>query len=189
MIRLLIASVAASGEALATCEWLRASDRPFRTAIQLLDPMRLKTPLHRVPDQNVRGGVQMDRYGAPVGYWITDNPAAGLTFPTGYGMDEAKFVPARKPWGRRQVIHIVEQKRPGQTRGISDMVAGLMETQIAKKFRKVTLQNAVTGAMFAATIESELPSEAVYAQLGAGNLTKPGVAAASTSRDRLLGWR
>lgn len=185
MVRLMIASVAASGEGLASCEWLRASERPFRTAIQMLDPMRLKTPFHRLPDNNVRGGVQMDRYGAPIGYWITDNPAAGLTFPTGVGMDEAKFVAARKPWGRRQIIHIVEQKRASQTRGISDMVAGLLETQIAKKFRKVTLQNAVTGAMFAATIESELPAEAVYAQLGAGNMTKPGAAAAAFGADYL----
>jgi len=187
MCRLAIASVAASGEMLAVFEWLRASERPFRTAVSVLDPIRLKTPYHRLPDQNIRGGVQMDRYGMPVGYWIVDNPAMGHTYPIGNGMDEAKFVAARKPWGRRQVCHIVEQKRPHQTRGISDMVAGLMETQIAKKFRKVTLQNAVTGAMFAATIESELPSEAVYAQLGAGNLKTgtPGAAAAAFATDYL----
>ena len=170
LIRMAIGSVAATGEMLATAEWLRSSERPFRTAIQMLDPNRLGTPFHRMPDGNVRGGVQMDRYGAPIGYWIKDNPASGLTFPMGNGMDEAKFVAARKYWGRRQVVHIVEQKRPHQTRGISDMVAGMMETKIAKQFRKVTLQNAITGAMFAATIESELPSEAVFAQLGSGNV-------------------
>lgn len=185
MVRMAIASVAASGEMLAVSEWMRGTDRPFKTAINMIDPIRLKTPFHRLPDTNVRGGVQMNRWGEPVGYWIVDNPAMGMTFPIGNGMDQAKFVPARKSWGRRQVFHIVEQKRPHQTRGISDMVAGLMETQIAKRFRKVTLQNAVTGAMFAATIESELPSEAVYAQLGAGNVKTPGAAAATFATDYL----
>lgn len=184
IIRMGIGSVAATGELLAAIEWLRSSERPFRTAVQMLDPNRLETPFHRLPDENVRGGVQMDRYGAPVGYWIRDNPARGLAYPLGNGMDEPRFIAARKPWGRRQIVHIVEQKRPHQTRGISDMVAGLMETKIAKQFRKVTLQNAVTGAMFAATIESELPPEAVYAQLGAGNV-KPGVAAAQFGTDYL----
>jgi len=184
LIRMAIGSVAATGEMLATAEWLRATERPFRTAVQMIDPARLHTPFHRLPDKNIRGGVQMDRYGAPIGYWIKDNPAQGLTFPMTGGMDEAKFIPARKPWGRRQVIHIVEQRRPHQTRGIADMVAGLMETKIAKQFRKVTLQNAVTGAMFAATIESELPAEAVYAQLGSGNVS-PGAAAGTFGADYL----
>src|SRR5690606_26276661 len=46
LIRMAIGSVAATGEALATAEWLRSSDRPFRTAIQMIDPARLHTPFH-----------------------------------------------------------------------------------------------------------------------------------------------
>jgi capsid protein len=52
-------------------------------------------------------------------------------------------VPARKPWGRLQMIHILEQQRPDQTRGISEMVATLKELRITKRFRDIVLQNAV----------------------------------------------
>lgn len=168
-IRLAVGVYAASGEALASSEWLRSSTRPFKTAIQMIDVDRLRTPYNRTPSDNVRGGVQLDRFGAPVGYWIKDNPQTnGNMLYDGYS--DAKYVPAFKPWGRRNIIYCREMKRPHQTRGIADLVAGLLETKIARQFRKVTLQNAVTGAMFAASIESELPAEAVYAQLGAGNV-------------------
>lgn len=170
MIRLAVGVYAAAGEVLMTSEWLRATDRPFRTAFQLVDVDRLATPYHQMGDNNVRGGVRMDRFGAPLGYYIKNNMAAGLL--GSVYMDDYKYVPASKPNGRPMVFHIRERTRPHQTRGMADMVAGLMEANITKKFRKVTLQNAVTGAMFAATIESELPTEAVYSQLGGGNLGK-----------------
>jgi lambda family phage portal protein len=66
------------------------------------------------------------------------------------------------------LIHIHEQKRADQSRGIADIVSGLRETAIIKQFRDVTLQNAVVNATYAASIESELPSEVVYQQMGAG---------------------
>lgn len=177
MIRLAVGVYAASGEVLASAEWLRATNRPFKTAIQMIDPDRLKTPFHRMADDNVRGGVAMDRFGAAIGYYIRNSQAAGLGL-LATEMTDYSYVPAFKPWGRRQVMHIREQKRPHQTRGVSDFLAGLTEAKIAKQFRKVTLQNAVTGAMFAATIESELPSEAVFTSLGMGQNQKKGLGAA-----------
>jgi lambda family phage portal protein len=56
-----------------------------------------------------------------------------------------------------------------QSRAVSEISAGLREIAITRKFRDVTLQNAVVNAMYAATIESELPPQAVYEQLGAGS--------------------
>jgi lambda family phage portal protein len=89
-------------------------------------------------------------------------------------------VPFRKPWGRQMVILLREQMRVDQSRAVSDMAAGLREMAIARKFRDVTLQKAVLAATYAATIESELPPEAVYAQLGVGSGTMPDIGGAVT---------
>lgn len=173
IIRLGIGVVAASGEMLASVEWIKNPTRPFSTAIQMIDIDRLRTPMDRVTDTDVRGGVRVDRYGAPLGYYITDTMTAGLlNSRLNY---ESRYIPAYKWWGRQQMIHIREQIRPHQTRGFSEMVAGLKETKMAKKFRDSTLQQAIAAALFAMSIESELPSDAVFASLGAGNL-KPGPA-------------
>ena len=79
-------------------------------------------------------------------------------------------VPAVKPWGRPQIIHIADILRPGQTRGVSKMVAVLKEMRMTKVYKDIVLQNAVINATFAAAIESELPREMVFSQLGAGDM-------------------
>lgn len=167
MIRMSIMSVVLMGEDLTASEWIREPGRPFKTAFQCIDPIRLRQPLTKIPDGNTRGGVQMDNNGKVTGYWISKNTAQGYSW-TNVLEDEPVLIPARKPWGRKLINHIVESSRPHQTRGLSDMVAGLMETKMARQFRKITLQNAITGAMYAATVESELPPDVVYQSLGAG---------------------
>jgi len=48
------------------------------------------------------------------------------------------------------------------------MVSVLKQMKMTKKYQDIVLQNAVINATYAATIESELPSEAVYEMMGAG---------------------
>lgn len=168
LVRLAVGVYAASGEVLATVEWLRENPRPFRTAIQMVDIDRLGTPYEYAMDGFVRGGVRLDSRGAPLGYYI--RKAHPADYDRGNDASDFKYIPTRKPWGRLQVLHIKEQFRAEQTRGVADMVAGLKELRITKRFRDITLQNAVVNAMFAASIESELPTEAVFSQLGGNNI-------------------
>jgi lambda family phage portal protein len=165
-VRMAVGIYAARGEFLAVAEFLKDKGRPFQTAMQMVDLDRLTTPTEHLNGGTVRGGIRLGRRGQPMGVYISmsDN----------YDFNRFslrhKYIPMKKSWGRQQVVYIREQIRPDQTRGISAMVAGLSEMKITKKFRNITLQNAVANAMYAATIESELPSEAVYSQLGAGNV-------------------
>lgn len=119
-------------------------------------------------DEAVRGGIRRNKNGEALGYYIHKSHPYDFGF--GVKPDEHIYVKTRRQRGRLQVIYIHEQQRPDQTRGVSEIVAGLKELRITKKFRDVTLQNAVVNASFAATIESELPPEAVMAGLGGGNI-------------------
>lgn len=177
LIRLAVGIYVSCGEVVASVEWLRdwSGVRPFNTAIQMIDTDRLRTPDTMIEGPLLRGGVERNIYGAPQGYYIQ------VAHPRDYMDPDAwrfKYVPARKPWGRIQLIHLFEQQRPDQSRGISEMVAALKEMRITKKFRDVVLQNAVLNATFAASIESELPTEAVYQAIGGGNMNDPGAAIA-----------
>lgn len=171
LIRLAVGVSTYTGEVLATAEWLRDNRREFATAIQMIDTDRLTQPYREMDNPLIRGGIKHDRRGRHLSYFIrvthpSDYRQIAL-LPTGEYFRE---VEAEKPWGRKQVMFFREQNRPDQTRAISDLVAGLKELAILKKYRDITLQNAVVNAMYAATIESELPAEAVYQQLGGGNL-------------------
>ena len=162
MVRLVVGGFVYTGEGLGVAEWLRESIRPVRTAIQLVSPDRLCNPDGLPDDRHWRRGVYKDERGKPVKYAIRK------AYPTETYDDKSmqwSIVPAFKPWGRRQVIHIIEQQFPDQSRGVADMVSALKQMRMTKSFQEVTLQNAVINASFAAAIESELPPEVVYQNL------------------------
>lgn len=165
-IRLAVGVFCVAGEVLASAEWLRDAGRPFNTALQMIEIDRLSNPYGRMDDKYLRAGVEKNDFGAPTGYWIQ------VAHPTDFTVQDNtyrwKYVPATKPWGRTQIIHIFDQQRPEQSRGVSQMVAALKEIRITKKFRDVTLANAVLNATYAASIESEMPTAEVFERMGAG---------------------
>ena len=167
MVRLAVGGFVITGEVLATSEWLnKDKQRPFSTAIQMVSPTRLCNPDGLADDKFLRRGVVRDAYGRATGYHFR------VAYPSDFLEPSDKlrwrYVPAEKPWGRKQVIHIVEALQPDQTRGVSDMVAVLKQMRMTRKFSDVVLQNAVVNATYAAAIESELPREMVFGAMGAG---------------------
>lgn len=179
LVRLAVGVHLAGGETLSTVEWVQ-DGRPFTTAIQMIDKDRLATPTMApmgyagppLATLNIRAGVELSPQNAPQAYWIsTRHPN---DFFSGFGsypmFPTSKRVPIRKPWGRIQVIHILEQMRPAQTRGISAMVSALKEMHITRRFRDVTLQNAVVQAMYAAAITSDRPQAEAFQLLGGGQM-------------------
>jgi lambda family phage portal protein len=169
LVRLAITTHFTTGEVLATVEWLRsaAERRPFNTAIQMIDVDRLSNPNGMSDTKYLRGGVERNQYGAPLAYHIRMSHPYNAMMAVDADQFTWRRVAARKNWGRQQVIHIFEQNRPDQSRGVSDMVSVLKQMRMTKKFQDVVLQNAVLNATYAATIESELPPEVVAEALGA----------------------
>lgn len=166
IMRLIVGGFLMTGEVLGTVEWLRAVNRPWSTAIQLISPSRLTNPNGMADTRYLRRGVTRDLFGKPQSYSIqSSHPGAFYMDPTQLQWRE---VPVAKPWGRRQVIHIIEQMFPDQSRGVSEMVAVLKNMKMTKNFQEVVLQNAVINASYAAAIESELPTDLVFGSLGAG---------------------
>lgn len=163
LIRLAVGGFMMTGEVLATVEWKRAVIRPFSTAIQMVSPTRLCNPDGLPDDRYLSRGVRRDSFGEPTGYWIRSTHPTEFFDPR---LMEWKLIEATKPWGRRQVIHIIEPLQPGQTRGVADMVSVLKNMRMTKKFKDVVLQNAVVNASYAAAIESELPREVVMGSMG-----------------------
>lgn len=165
LIRLGVGVYVVSGEVLATAEWLRGN-RPYSTAMQMIDVDRLTNPNDRLDSNRLRKGVEKNRQGAPIAYHIRERHP-GDWFYVGGDAYSWRRVPATKPWGRSQVLHMYEASRPDQTRGVSEMVSVLKQMRMTSRFQDVALQSAVINATYAATIESELPSDAVFEQLGA----------------------
>lgn len=167
IVRLGVGGSVFSGEFLGTFEWF--PDRPFRTAIQIIDPDRLSNPDWTMDTERLRGGVERDHYGSRVAYHIrTSHP--GDYFGMGDGLAKWKRIPARKPWGRLMVLHVFEAMRVDQTRGVAKMVSALRQMRMTSKFSDVALQNAVIQATIAAVVETDLAPATIDRVLGADDV-------------------
>ena len=166
IIRLTAATHFMKGESTASVGWVREVARPFKTAIQMIDPDRLSNPNDESDTEFLRRGVLLDSNGAPQHYFVRKGYPTDAYVANGF---EWEKIPARMPWGRPQFIHIREQMRPGQTRGIAAMVSVLKTMRMTKKFSEIVLQNAVVNATYAAAIESDMPREIAMAQMGEAN--------------------
>lgn len=170
-IRLGVAGFVMTGEILETSEWDRSANRPIKTCFQSVDPSRLKNPDWSMDTKDLRRGVKVDARGKPIGYYIQKNHPNSY-WPGAYDMLDFTYVPRFKPWGRPQVVHILEQLFPDQHRGVADMVAALKRMRMTKHLQEVTLQNAVINATYCAAIESEMPTAEMIVAMG-GDASTP----------------
>lgn len=164
MTRLAVASHVYTGEVLGSAEWIRGSDRPFNTAVQLIATDRLCNPDNQPDTLRMRRGIELDMWDRPIAYQIRSG-YLGDPFDAG-NLLKWQRVEAEKPWGRRMMIHIMERDMPGQTRAVSELTSALKQMRMTRKFQDITLQNAVIKASYAATMESELPMEMIAGAMG-----------------------
>ncbi len=156
-----------NGDALALIMWLPRPDATWSTRLQTIEADRLATPPWLQHRDDIRGGVEIDQYGAPVAYWIQkQHPGDQLYRVLSADQSQWERVPAFTPWGRRRVIHLFDKERSGQNRGKSIFTAVMKEFKIAGEYLGAELHAAVANAMIAAFLESDLDPQSVAELFG-----------------------
>lgn len=146
------------GEAIALALW--NEDKPYgryATTIQMIDPDRLSNPGRTTDTPIMRGGVEIDAYGAPVAYHFRKSHPADWAF--SYDSFVWERVERIHPWGRRQVLHSFQKERTDQVRGISMLAPIIERLKMIDKYDKTELQAALVNAVLAAFIESPFDHE------------------------------
>lgn len=86
------------------------------TRIQLVEAERVSNPNNQPDTTQLAGGVEVDRYGAPVRYWVSSHHPGDMW---GWAMQDWTPMPAfSRRTGERMTLHLFTQLRPGQRRGI-----------------------------------------------------------------------
>jgi len=154
MTRLAYLQYVLSGETLAVAEWLPDRGGRYATAIKMIDPARLSNPNNLMDTLRLRGGIESDMHDAPIAYNIRSSLQGDLQY-AGSKAFEWNRVARETPWGRRQVIHIYDNKRAGQSRGISEIASAIAPAFKLHKLQDTSLESAILNAMYAATIETD----------------------------------
>ncbi len=93
---------------------MRDSYRPYYLTSQVINPLRLKTPTDKKSNTDIRQGVEINKYGEPVAYWI--KKAGKNNEFLGDNSENFVRIPARN--GHRWlVLHDFITKDPEQFRG------------------------------------------------------------------------
>lgn len=170
-----IRTVAQDGEAL--FRLIRGFERnPHGLAIQAIDADLLDDTyvVNKSGGQNeIRMGVEVDEWGAPVRYWFRDRP----TFGGGAATGPRYAVPAE------DIIHVFKRERVNQTRGMPWCMPVMMATHMMEGYEEAEAVAARKGAM----------TNIFYETVGDGIVTeeKPVEMELAPGQDRALpaGWR
>jgi lambda family phage portal protein len=167
MVAQAVRSVLLSFEAVATGEWLRRPGARYRTAIQMIDPLRLSQP-EGIPDsERLRAGIRYDAMGAPVSYFFASRVKSDQFASWQNGLLTWREVPRETPWGRRMVIHVYDQERPGQSRGKGGIVSVLARGRMVDRNERAHLQAAINNAILGTYVTSPMDWRTMAEALGA----------------------
>ena len=158
------------GEALALPLWRAGRGGAWATAFQIVDPARLSNPNEAADTEFLRGGVELDGFGAPAAYHVrAAHPGEwwGMAVANRYRWER---IPRFTAWGRRRVVHFYEKERAGQTRGKSRITPIVKKLRMVGRYDELELQAAVANALLAAFIESPFEHEALVDMLTQGQI-------------------
>jgi lambda family phage portal protein len=162
MIREGVATHAFNGEVCVQPAWDTSPGSLFRTRFKMVSPKRIKNPGNASDTNERRAGVEVDKHGAAVAYWIVDD-----NYPS-WGEGKARRIPARLSTGRTAFIHVFEPMEDGQTRGDNVFYSIMERLKMLDTLQQTQLQSVIVKAMYAATIRSPLDSEKAFEYLAGG---------------------
>jgi lambda family phage portal protein len=135
-----------------------ASGLPVPMSLQLLEPDYLDEGRDRALDDGglIIGGIQFDRRGRRVGYWLfREHPSAYRAFTK--RLAESVFVPAD------EIAHVYEKMRPGQVRGISWFAPAVLRLHDLDQYDSYELIRKKAEACLVAVVTGGDPGETLGA--------------------------
>jgi lambda family phage portal protein len=171
--RLQARTIASAGEMLALPLWLTDRGSRWNTAIQLVDPARLSNPNGKSDSAKLRGGKEIDAYGAPIAYHIRkSHPGDWFGVGSMFGGGEWERIPAWTEFNRARVIHAFEPDRIGQNRGKPPIAAVARMFKMYDHLTVEKLRSTVLNAMIFAAMETPLDQEQFAQSFGGENVDK-----------------
>jgi lambda family phage portal protein len=124
-----------------------------RPAVQLIEADRICNLNDRMDTATLIAGIEIDAYGCPINYQICNQ------HPTSWKPGIARTWTIMPAFGaqtdRRNVIHLMEHKRPGQVRGVPVLAPVIEPLKQLSRYTEAELQAAVISGAFAIFLKME----------------------------------
>lgn len=143
----IMANVFQTGEVFVLLPMVERPGQPIKTKIKIVEAEFCSSP-NNMDTAAVTAGLELDSWGFTQAIWLTNaHPKSGKVL-------EWKRTPVYGGTsGRRQVLHIMEQDRPGQLRGISWLTPVMEKLKQLDRYTDAELMAAVVQGMFTVFIK------------------------------------
>ena len=151
---LILKSVLVSGEAFILLPDRKDPNFPYDLRIQLIEGDRIEsTRQMEIENNRLSGGIEVDAYGAPRAYYVATNYKND--FGRGWKPTKYEKIMALGNSGRKNVIHIYKQDRPGQRRGLPYLSPVIDILKNLTRYSESVLQRAIIQSYLSVFIKSE----------------------------------
>jgi lambda family phage portal protein len=179
-------SLLESGDTFALLPMLDRGTSPYQLKVQLIEADRVDIPGGNIaatgvevapgsPQNKIVGGVEIDETGAPVAYHIATQHPGDIAFSSKMKWIRVPAFGAKTK--RRNVVHIFDRLRPGQSRGVPYLAPVMECLKQLDRYTEAELMGAVVSAMFTVFVKTQggdgLSTEAGFAddQIGPSSNT------------------
>lgn len=156
--RLVFLSHMMSGDVFCTLPMIGSPRTPYGLRINVIEADRVCNPPN-VPETIAMGGVKIDKYGAPISYYISKNHPLNTVNMTYKADDWDEIRAFGKESGRRNVLHILDSERPGQRRGVPVLAPVIETLKQLTRYTDAELMNALVSSLFTIFITTEEPDK------------------------------
>lgn len=141
-----------SGDCFATTPARALPGMPYKLCLQIFEADQVSNPDHKLDTDTLAGGVELDAMRAPVAYHFQQShPGAINRISTKWD----RMLAFGSRTARRQVIHLYDKLRPGQTRGVPYLAPVIETLKMLGRYTEAELMAAVIAGMFTVFVESE----------------------------------
>ena len=159
MQELIFRGVLESGDIFVLTPMKKSPASPYELRLQVIEADRIETPLGMRDEgktkegRKIAGGVEMDDNGAAIAYHILKaHPGSREGRRRGQSNRVAAF---GNRTGRRNVVHVFERARPGQTRGIPYLSPVIEPLKQLDKYTEAELMATVISALLTVFVKTE----------------------------------
>lgn len=180
-----------SGDVFALLPSVQRPGAAYALAVQIVEADRVCNPGFKNDTETLVDGVELDALGAPRRYHVASRHPGAMRRQQGMKWTAVEAFGART--GRRNVIHLFDRRRPGQTRGVPVLAPVVEPLKQLGRYTDAELQAAVISGAFAVFVKMDPeqfgatfdePSKKIYIdnanewdkRLGSATLDGPGKA-------------
>ena len=151
--QLLLRSHDSSGDVFAILGDKGRDGWPFRLTVQIVEADRVSNKDGRMNTATMIDGVERDEDGEPVAIWVAKHHPGRIIARSANEWERIPYTGQES--GRRNVLHLKEMKRPGQTRGLPILAPIIATIKQLTRYTDAEVDAAVNSAALALFLEMD----------------------------------